>query len=43
MKPMTIEEYNQKLENGLKDFQKGKVISHQGMKDEIRKWKTQKS
>ena len=43
MKPITIEEYNEKLENGLKDFQEGKVISHQKMKDEIRKWKTQKS
>ena len=35
--------YFEKLERGLKDFQEGKVISHQEMKDEILKWKTQKS
>ncbi len=43
LKPMTIKEYNEKLELGLKDFQEGKIISHQQMKDEIHKWKTQKS
>ena len=41
LKPMTMEEYNEKIEQGLKDFQKGKIISHQEMKDEIHKWKTQ--
>jgi len=43
LKPITIDEYNKKLEQGLKDFQKGNIISHQEMKDEILKWKTQKS
>ncbi|OQX97088.1 MAG: hypothetical protein B6I20_13435 [Bacteroidetes bacterium 4572_117] len=42
-KPITIKEYNEKLEQGLKDFQEGKIVSHQEMKDEIHKWKTQKS
>ncbi len=43
LKPMTIDEYNEKLDRGLKDYKEGKTISHQAMKDEIRKWKTQKS
>jgi len=43
LKPVTIEEYNKKLEQGLKDFQDGKIISHQEMKDEIHKWKTQEN
>jgi len=43
LKPITIEEYNKKLEQGLKDFQEGKIISHQKMKEEIHKWKTQEN
>ena len=43
LKPMTIDEYNEKLDRGLKDYKEGKTISHQAMKDEIGKWKTQKS
>ena len=42
-KPITIEEYNEKLEQGLKDFQENKILSHQDMKDEIQRWKTQEN
>jgi hypothetical protein len=41
--PMTLEEYNLKLEQGLKDYQNGNFISHQQLNEEIVRWKTKKT
>lgn len=42
LESITIEEYNQKLEQGLKDFKEGNVLSHQQMKAEVERWKKRK-
>ncbi len=39
-KGMTIDEYTYKLEQGLKDCQQNRILTHNQMKDEIEKWKT---
>lgn len=39
--PLTIEEYNAKLKEGEKDFEKGNVIAHDDLLNEVETWKKQ--
>lgn len=41
--PLTIQEYNSKLEKGMQDYKEGKVIEHKHLLKEIEEWKNQKN
>ncbi len=36
---MKIDEYTDKLEQGLKDYRQNKILTHNQMKEEMEKWK----
>ncbi len=38
---MTIKEYTEKLEQGLKDYYKGNTLTQDEVQNEVKKWKTQ--
>ena len=42
IEPLSFEQYNENLEQGLKDYKNGNTISHKQMRNEISKWKNQK-
>lgn len=37
-KPLTLKAYNKRLEKAEKQIQEGKVISHEELKERIKKW-----
>ena len=37
-KPLSIIEYNKKLEDGMHDFRKGKIYTNEEIKSEVEKW-----
>ncbi len=41
-KALTIKEYNNKLAEGLTDFENGNTVTHENLLEEIGTWKNQK-
>jgi len=39
LQPMTLEEYNAKLQESEDDFANGRMISHEDLKKEIQTWR----
>jgi len=42
IEPLTLEQYNQKLQQGVSDFKQGNTLAHNQMKAEMQTWKNQK-
>ncbi len=42
VEPFTLEQYNQKLQQGISDFSQGNTLTHSQIKTEIEAWKMQK-
>ena len=38
MKPQTLEEYNNELQEAEEEYQRGEFITHEAMLNEIKKW-----